>query len=220
MALPEYLCPRVETPPHIDRDDDPAWQAAPPVRLVLTETGEPATKETIIKMCWDDASLYLSYACEDADIFSSYTKHDDPIFNEEVCEAFLCPTGDLSTYFEINVSPRNVVFDAILSVSGGRRRTDVAWTCEGLRTAVTVDGTLDCRTDVDRGWTAQMAIPFRSLDRRTPELGEEWRGNLYRIERSPLEYQAWSPTLVDPANFHIPGRFGTIVFCEAGGRRY
>lgn len=213
-ATPIYLCPKVTTPPAIDGTlNDPIWQTAPPVRLVLTETGQPSTKETILRMCWDDDNLYISYACEDEDVWNDYTEHDDPIYNQEVCEAFLCPTCDLNKYFEINVSPRNVVFDAIIvPPSAPTGKTDLSWTCEGLRTVVTVDGTLDCRTDKDRGWTAQMAIPFESLATPIPTPGDQWRGNLYRIERNPLEYQAWSPTLVDPANFHIPSRFGTIIF--------
>jgi hypothetical protein len=41
--------------------------------------------------------------------------------------------------------------------------------------------------------------------------------NLYRIDLSPepVEFQSWSPTLVTPANFHVPERFGTITFVDA-----
>lgn len=215
QATPIYLCPKVATPPAIDGSlDDAIWQTVPPVRLVLTQTGQPTGKETIIRMCWDDDNLYISYACEDEDVWSTYTQRDDPIYNEEVCEAFICPSCDLTSYFEINVSPRNVVFDALIFSPKHEKgkKTDVSWDCEGLRTAVVVDGTLDCRTDKDRAWYAQMSIPFKGLDRPTPKLGEQWRANLYRIERSPLELQAWSPTLCDPPNFHVPDRFGTIIF--------
>ncbi len=211
---PTYHCPKVPAPPAVDGNpDDPAWQIGPPVRLVLTQTGDPASKETIVRMCWDDGYLYISYACEDQDVWSTYTERDDPIFNEEVCEAFLCPHGDLSNYFEINVSPRNVVFDSTIFIPGHPTgRSDAGWNCEGLRTAVRVDGTLDCRTDIDRAWYAQMAIPFVAVGRATPQPGEQWRANFYRIERTPLEFQAWSPTYVDPPSFHVPARFGTIVF--------
>lgn len=215
-ATPTYLCPKVAIPPVIDGNlDDEAWKSAPAIRFVLAQDGAAAKMETIARMCWDDDNLYISFACEDEDIFSSYTKHDDPIFNEEVCEAFLCPHGDLSNYFEINVSPRNVVFDSTIFVPGHPTgKSDAGWDCEGMQTAVVVDGTLDCRTDKDKVWYAEMAIPFGSLGRQAPKPGEQWRGNLYRIERNPLEFQCWSPTLRDPANFHIPDRFGTIVFAE------
>ena len=214
LATPVYECPKAATPPVIDGHlNDEVWQAVPPVRLVLTQTGGIASKETILRMCWDDDNLYISYACEDHDVWSTYTERDDPIYNEEVCEAFLCPYGDLSNYFEINVSPRNVVFDSTIFVPGHPTgKSDATWDCQGLRAAVVVDGDLDRHTDTDRAWYAEMAIPFIGLGRQTPRDGEQWRANLFRIERNPLEFQAWSPTLVEPANFHVPSRFGTIIF--------
>lgn len=213
-----YDCPKVSTAPIIDgKVDDAAWQIAPPVTLVLSETGKPATKKTIARMCYDDANLYVGFEGEDTDIYGTYMKHDDPVYNEEVCEVFVSPACDLHHYFELNVSPRNVVFDATVydPVAGHPTgATSHFWNCEGLRTAVYVDGTLDCRTDTDRGWSAEYAIPFAALGRSTPKPGERWRLNLYRIDLSPkpIEFQAWSPTLVTPAAYHVPDRFGTVFF--------
>lgn len=215
-TTPVYLCPKVTTPPVIDgKLDDAAWETAVPIVLVLSETGNPTTRKTVARMCWDDDNLYISYDCEDDDVWGTYTKRDDPIFEEEACEAFLCPTGDLNNYFEINVSPRNVVFDAtITDPMSLNRQALTSWDCEGLRTAVVVNGILDRHTGEDKGWSVEMAIPFKSLDRPTPKPGEQWRANLFRIERAPgvVEYQSWSPTFCDPANFHVPERFSTIVF--------
>ena len=217
-GIVSYRCPKVSTPPVIDgKLDDAAWELAPPIRLALSETGKPATKKTIARMCWDDANLYVSFECEDTDIWGTYTKRDDPVYCEEVVEVFASPTCSLSTYYEINVSPRNVVFDARIydPVAGHPSdQTTKLWNCEGLRTAVVVDGTLECRTDTDKGWSAELAIPFAGLDRSTPKPGERWRLNLYRIDLTPkpVEFQAWSPTLYDPAAFHIPERFGTVFF--------
>ncbi len=217
-----YRCPNVCTPPVIDgRLDDEAWKVAPPITLVISQTGAPATKKTIARMCWDDTNLYVSFDCEDADIFSTYMKRDDPVYNEEVVEVFASPNCDLKHYYELNVSPRNVVFDSTVydPVAGHPSgQTSHAWDCEGMRTAVCVDGTLDCRTDTDKGWTAEFAIPFAGLETSTPKIGQRWRLNLYRIDLlpEPAEFQAWSPTLVTPAAFHIPERFGTVFFgaCE------
>jgi len=220
-VTPIYLCPKVVTPPVIDgKLDDVAWEAAKPIVFVLSQTGEPAIMKTVARLCWDDDNLYIAYDCEDRDVWSTYMQRDDPIFNQEACEAFLSPTGDLTSYFEINVSPRNVIFDSTIFVPNHPTgKSDASWDCEGLRTAVQVDGTLESRSGSDKGWIAEMAIPFRGLGVPAPQPGEQWRGNLFRIERSPLEYQAWSPTLCSPVNFHVPERFGMIVFSDSGSRR-
>ncbi|MEN6519828.1 MAG: carbohydrate-binding family 9-like protein [Armatimonadota bacterium] len=215
-----YNCPKVNTPPIIDgRLDDDAWSHSEAVNLVLSEDGASASKPTRVKLCWDNDHLYLAFDCTDQDIWGTMFNRDDLIWNEEVVEAFLSPDGDLTHYYELNVSPRNVVFDTEISaltddppVFKGRKEWDIT----GLKTAVAVDGTLDDRNDIDRGWSIEIAVPFASLGRKTPKPGEKWRGNLYRIDLSPepVEFQAWSPTLISPANFHRPSHFGTIVFTE------
>lgn len=218
-GLSVYTCPKVANAPVIDgRLDDEAWKSAEPIRLVRAETGEPVTRETTAWMCWDDRNLYIAFDCIDQDIWGTYTKHDDYVFNEEVVEAFICPTCKLDDYFELNVTPRNVTFDGHIRMINREyppMDTIPGWECEGWQTAVIVDGTLDDRTDVDKGWTVEMAIPFASLDRKTPIPGERWRMNLFRIDLTPTpEYQAWSPTMVKPARFHVPERFGTVLFSD------
>lgn len=218
---PVYSAPRVAVPPVIDgRLDDEAWKTAPELGFVLSTTGEPVTKATKARMCWDDTHLYICWQSVDTDIWGTMTQRDDPIYREEVVEAFIDPDCDLLTYFEFNVSPRNVVFDAYIENPDGFNPsdgTDFGWNCEGIRSGVCIDGTLDDRTDTDRGWTAELAIPFASLGRQTPRPGERWRGNLYRIDLDPkpAEFQAWSPTLCTPPRFHVPARFGTIFFTAA-----
>lgn len=216
-----YTCPKVSPAPAIDGVlDDEAWARCPVVTLVDAQTGGPVTRKTTARMCWDDEYLYVGFECEDTDIWGTLTNRDDLIFQEEVVEVFIAPGGDLVRYLEFNVSPRNVVFDAFIVNPDGmnpNEETSFGWNCEGIRTAVAVDGTLDDRTDTDRGWTAEIAIPFAGLDRPSPRPGERWRLNLYRIDLTPppAEFQAWSPTLCTPARFHVPDRFGTVFFSAA-----
>lgn len=217
-SLPVYSCPRVSCGPVIDgRLDEAVWQGCPPVRLVLSTTGKPASRETVARMCWDERYLYIGFECEDTDVWGTLVNRDDPVYSEEVVEAFLAPECDLVHYYEINVSPRNTVFDGFIvnpSAWEPTDDTDFGWNCEGIRTAVMVDGTLDDRTDTDRGWSVEIAVPFAGLGRSTPRPGERWRANLYRIDLSPepAEFQAWSPTLASPPRFHVPTRFGTVFF--------
>lgn len=215
-----YKCRKVDSPPVINGVlDDEAWAYAQAIDLVHSEDGSPATKPTTAKMCWDNDNLYISFECIDQDIWGTMTKRDDLIWNEEVVEAFLSPDCSLTHYYELNVSPRNVVFDTEITASDDDPPAingKIEWDIAGLRTAVVVDGTLDIRDDIDNKWTVEIAIPFSSLGCTSPKPGEEWRGNLYRIDLSPepAEFQAWSPTLITPAAFHRPSHFGTVRFIE------
>jgi hypothetical protein len=237
--LPTLVCRRIAAPPALDGDlSKPPWPDIPPAPLVdATGRGAPA-QPTALRAAWTDTHLYLAFACEDRDIWGTYTQRDDALYEEEVVEAFLCPTGDLHRYVELEVSPRNVVFDARVHSPDLHRRTmavDTAWDCPGLVTAVRVDGTLrttgDGRrmTDVGRRspddpatqrpndrsrWSVEIAVPFAAFaEAGVPQPGAAWRANFYRIDRAePPEFTAWSPTLEIPANFHVPARFGWLRF--------
>ena len=65
------------------------------------------------------------------------------------------------------------------------------WDMPGLESAVHVDGTINDNKDRDRGWTAELRIPWRSLeplampDRRAlpPRDGDEWRMDFSRFNQ-------------------------------------
>jgi hypothetical protein len=181
--------------------------------------GAPPFKLTAFGACWDDTHLFVAFQMQDDDIWGNLTDRDDPLYDEEVVEVFISPTGDLREYYEFEVSPRDVVFDArVLSPDLHRAtmRVDTDWNCPGLRTAVQVRGTLDDRDDHDQGWSVELAIPFTAFpEASAPRPGVEWRANFYRIERGETaEFTAWSPTFERPANFHVPERFGVLRFEE------
>ena len=215
--VPIYECYRVSEPPTIDGNlDDKSWKAITPITpFLLATTATEATSETKASLCWDDTNLYVSFYCADNAIWGTLSKNDTPIFNEEVVEVFLKPDLSKETYLEFEVSPRNVLFDAAIRVA-----TDDAffiegrkWNCEGFRTAVVVEGDPVVKSENDKWWQVEMAIPFKSLGRQTPKQGEIWRANLYRIEHGDYdEFQAWSPTLTNPPSYHVPKRFGKLLF--------
>jgi carbonic anhydrase/acetyltransferase-like protein (isoleucine patch superfamily) len=218
---PTYRCRRIKTPVEIDGAlDEAAWKVAEPAGQFMLSSGSGAPKfPTEARLCWDETHLYVSFSCQDSDIWGTYLKRDEPLYDEEVVELFLCPSANLAHYFEFEVSPRNTVFDAkVFSPAGDRRMmvVDREWDAAGMRTAVRVSGTLDRRDDHDIGWIVEMAIPFKSLGLAgPPKPNEQWRMNLYRIERGEVtEFSAWSPTLKSPPDFHVPSRFGTLVFVD------
>jgi carbonic anhydrase/acetyltransferase-like protein (isoleucine patch superfamily) len=218
-SLPIYQCRRTRGEVQVNGAlDEAAWSAAtPPVEFCRAQDGAEPRFPTELRLCWDDRCLYAAFSCKDADIRGTLLEHDDPLYNQEVVELFLCPSGDLRHYYELEISPRNVLFDAkVFNPELDRRSMLVQkeWHAAGIRTAVGVAGTIEDPSDVDVGWIVEVALPFTDLGLDGPPApGMRWRANFYRIERGAVEeFTAWSPTLKTPADFHVPSRFGTIEF--------
>jgi hypothetical protein len=200
--------------------DDAGWVGVPRTSPLLLANGEGApTQSTEVRACWDAEYLYVSFACKDSDIWATLENRDDPIYDEEVVEVFLCPTGNLQHYYEFEVSPANVLFDAKVFSPKGDRATmlvDKEWNASRIQTGVRVSGTLNDRTAHDLGWIVEIGIAFSDLGLSgPPEPGTIWRANFYRIERGAVtEFSAWSPTFQEPAEFHLPACFGELVFVD------
>lgn len=185
--------------------------------LRLSDGSGDAVQRTAVRLAWDDAALYVRFDCEDRDAWGTFTRRDEPLYQEEVVEIFLAPGSAVpASYAELEVSPRGTLFDAWVENPDGRRETmrvDPAWECSGLRWET---GSTGVRED----WWTALAIPWAALAAnglRPASL----RANFYRIERprdgGPAEWSAWSPTLVDPPDFHRPARFGLLTLDPASG---
>jgi len=188
--------------------EDP-WAVPPGCERVAirraTDGGAPRLPTTIT--VYADACLNILFCAHDDGIVATYLGHDEPLYEEDVFEAFLAPAGG-SVYFEIEVNPLGTMFDArIESPEGVRRsmRADRGWECAGLFAAVR-------RTP--SSLESVLRVPFESLGVRVPAAGESWRANFFRIDRSPEgdEYSAWSPTMKQPPDFHLVAAFGVLRF--------
>jgi hypothetical protein len=91
---------------------------------------------------------------------------------------FLDPDGDGRHYAELEVSPHNVVVDLLIAAPGAGGPNARRWDITGLQTAIRRH---------ERGWVAEMAIPWSSLAAAgvtaAPRPGDQWRMGLYRIDR-------------------------------------
>ena len=115
VEIPVYPVYRAESQVKVDgRLDDPAWQRAPVIELVDCTTGKPPRYKTQARLLYDDQWLYVGFHCQDQDIWGTMTGHDEPIYDEEVVEIFIDPAGSLCTYYELEVSPLNTGFDALV----------------------------------------------------------------------------------------------------------
>lgn len=173
-------------------------------------SGLAPDQETTVAVWHDDVRLWVQFQCVDALPWATLTERDAPLFQEEVVEVFLDPFGDGEIYFEIEVNPLNTVMDLVLRKNRSGYVRDFSWQCDGLQTEVH-------RTTA--GWNAVLGIPFLSVSRKVPEIGEQWRVNFTRIDRPggpaagpDRELSAWSPTM--HGTFHVPECFGVLAFVK------
>ena len=241
--LPEYVCQRTVDTITIDgRLTETSWRRARSTPNFFVFNEAPSrTYQTYAKLLWDDNHLYIAFNCADPDVRATRKIRDDDIFNEDCVEFFMMEQyyGAKHNHFlEYEVNPYGTRFDAYnLGVFQGL----LDWDSRGWRSAVRVNGTLNNRSDTDRGWTVEMAIPFRDFyatvflnEERAkqnngwtkpwrPTAGDRWRFNLYRLKYTATgpRYWAWSPTHLYPnMGFHEIGRFGNLLFSmdAAGGK--
>lgn len=179
--------------------------------LVRAQDGAPPHQPTRLTLTADARALHVRFDCVDRDPWTTFGRRDEPLWQQEVVEVFLAPgESDPRRYVELEVSPAGVLFDAIVDHPTGHRRdlvADTFWDCPGLDWAAGLAA---------GGWWATLEIPWRSVLEALGEADEPgvWRANFYRVDRprngEPDEYSAASPTLVTPADFHRPERFGVM----------
>jgi|SRR6056297_2484190 len=206
----EIFCPNIK---YDIFENDNMWKDIPPAikRFHKADGSDPADYNTSLKTCFNKENLYFKFICNDNIILSEYKNKGDPVYKQDAVEVFLAPKTK-KRYFEIDISPKNVVYDALIknNLQGDQFEGDPQWTCRGLRTKV-IKKESDSTNFGD--WEALFSIPFKSLAAKRPEKRESWYANFYRIKRKPQEeFSCWQPTKTDPANFHIPKFFGRIIF--------
>lgn len=217
-TLPRYVCRWTDQPILVDGVlDESAWENAPVVTFLDATDGSPAVQGTEARILYNDTMILFSYSCVDSLITSTLTKRDSNLWSEEAVEAFISPTGDLSFYYEFEVNPLGALLDLTVKNNFNPDRGssgisgNYGWNSPGIQWAAHQE------KDGDQviSWSVEIAVPFADMDRSTPEPGEIWRVNLYRIDSggpTPDEFTAWSPTFKKPAAYHHPQYFGFLEF--------
>ena len=188
-------------------------------------------------MLWDDHYLYIGAELEEPDLQASLTEHDSVIFHDNDFEVFVDPDGDGLLYSELEINALNTTWDLLLPkpYRAGGPALD-GWELAGLKTAVKLDGTLNQPGDLDKGWTVEIAIPWKALAQTAstnfpPNRGDQWRINFSRVEWHwdavdgkyvkrpglPEDNWVWSPQGV--IDMHRPEMWGYIQFAERADER-
>lgn len=208
--------------PRIDGDlGDAAWGFAEETGALLEpRSGKEAPLEASAKMLWDDRYLYVGIGVRDLSLRASHRKHDEPLCEQDCVGLFLDPNSDGQSFFEIQLSPRGVVFDT--RHEAGREPTPsghVSWSSE-VRAAVRVQGELDDEV-ADRGYDLELAIPwhaFVTTNARTggaPRSGSQWAANLFVLDRQASGQRAAAWSASSDGDFQAPEHFGSVRFERA-----
>lgn len=229
-----YESPRASAPVRIDgKLDDAVWTRAPWTPEFVDIEGDARPKprfRTRAKMAWDDEYFYVAAELEEPHVWATLTQHDSIIFHDNDFEVFIDPNGDTLEYFEFEINALNTGWDLFLPKPyrfGGK--ADNGWEIPGLKTAVSIRGTLNDPRDRDEGWTIEIAFPWTAFGERArmpvpPRTGDVWRVNFSRVEwqheivlgsyqrvkGKPEDNWVWSPQ--GAINMHIPEKWGYVRF--------
>lgn len=198
--------------------DEEAWKLATPSMPFMTSNGSVSELTVTVKSVWDDTNLYFAFEVKDQHIGSTLKNRDDELWTQDCIEIYLDAKSDGNNYLEIQVSPANVVFDALFT---GHRtppwQEAKAHDIPGLKTAVHIDGTLNKDDDVDNGYSVEVAIPLASIPDFgdiPPTLGSTIRANFFRIDATGgkvIGASAFSPAGND---FHNLSKAGKVRFIQ------
>ena len=218
-ALPELRSNRtthIEIDGKLDEDDWQTAQASP--RFVDTMSGGTTEPNATVKTLWDDRHLYVGFEVADDFLKSDFANHDDHLWEADCVEIFVDPDGDGRNYFEMQISPKGIVFDT--RYDAHREPTTpghVDWQSQ-LRSAVTRRGNVgDDRPD--EGYTVEVAIPWTAFAVGTPpaampSAGDTWRLNFFVMDarQEGQRAAAWSAPRI--GDFHALQRFGRVTFVD------
>lgn len=239
-----YIAPRATAAVVIDGlADDAAWAevAWSGDYVDIRGAGWPQPRYyTRMKILWDDDFLYVAAVLQEPHLWATLLERDAIIYHDDDFEVFLDPDGDGLAYYELEINALGTEFDLFLDKpykDGGQ--ADIPWDMPGLKSAVFLHGTLNDPSDLDDGWSVEMAIPWADLRAPgsdeaggPPEVDDVWRVNFSRVEwplrvvdgryekdaeattgrPHPEDNWVWSPQ--GEINMHIPQRWGRLWFVD------
>lgn len=222
LAIPRYICKKISKSLNLTgKLDDPGWNKVESIFLVDAIHGGKGRFKTEVRVLYDDRFLYVGFRCEDDYIWGTVTERDGEIWNQECVEVFLNPANAGHQYYEINVSPKNIIYDSVILNNRTQKQPFAKfigfpeWNAAEMSTSVFAAGELDLPGG-GRGWTAEFAIPFNVLFGAAnipPKSGDVWRAGFFRIDspqQGQREHYVWVKTGREA--FHLPWLFGYLEF--------
>jgi len=180
--------------PKIDgKLDDECWKKAEKVTDFIQfepKLGEKPKEPTNVYILYDKENLYVGFECQKNDpnrVLGTQTKRDSEFFHDDFVEIFLDTYHDRRNCYSFAVNCIGTQVDRRIanegSMGGGgpmddrSRAWDCAWKAKSTKT--------------DKGWIAEMAIPFSEL--RFNKKGDNtWGINFWRGNQEFNERDTWA----------------------------
>ncbi|HIB03366.1 MAG TPA: hydrolase, partial [Candidatus Marinimicrobia bacterium] len=187
--------------------DDPVWEIAPVVTSFTQQTpdeGESISEKTEVRVMYSSEALYVAVVCFDSEperIVVSDTRRDASLKDSDSFRFILDTFHDKQNGYIFGTNPAGIEYDAQVNKEGqGGFNTGRQSVGAGGAFNLNWDAVWEVQTVVgDFGWSAEFAIPFKTL--RFKEIEEQqWGINFERVIARKQEDAYWIPI---PRQFNI-----------------
>jgi hypothetical protein len=178
--------------------DEAAWAEAPEAGDFIQlqpEKGKAASERTIVKIIYDDNTVYFGFWCYDSEpqkIAAQMTKRDADIRSDDSVYVLIDTFHDRRTCYYVSTNLLGTQWDGRITENG--RTFDSTW--DGIWKAAAR------KTDV--GWTAEFAVELSGIKYK-PGVNKTWGLSLGRGIPRKLEYSFWTGPLESPYKVSLFG---------------
>ena len=202
-AAPSFAAVASDEAPRLDGVvlGDPVWDVAAPAtgfRQTQPDEGAPASERTEVRVVFTESTLYIGVICYDrgaGSITIADSRRDASLDDGDSIQIILDTFLDRQSGFVFGTSPAGQEYDGqVVNAGEGRLgRSTTTSSGSGAGFNGNWDGVWEVRTAVsDVGWSAEFAIPFRTLS--YPARGvQTWGVNVQRNIRRRNEIVYWAP---------------------------
>ncbi|EMI46640.1 Transglutaminase-like domain protein [Rhodopirellula sp. SWK7] len=238
-------------------DESAWGSAATTAPFVDMVSGEPTQHETRASLLWDDENLYVGFNVVEPNVTAKFLERDSTIYYDNDVEIFIAGKDayyefEINAYGTVYEAffvwqdafandlyagdsqlqrghPRSQDFNGVgfTDHPRGKRIAFLGYDFPNFQSAVDIQGTLNNDSDIDEGWTVELAFPWKEMtalaagDQRSlpPQPGDQWRIELFRFnsyKTDPPEADSggWAAGMHGVWDSHIPEIFPVVTFAE------
>ena len=228
ISRPTAEAVRVQEGPVMDGNvlDEPAWQHAPVITGFWQEQpdeGHPASENTEVRMIFTNDTLYIGVMCFDREptsIIMTDSRRDADLEDTDSFRMIFDTYSDQQNGFVFGTNAAAMEYDGQVTNEGqgggGLRFNQQSGAGGGFN--LNWDAAWEVRTQVnDRGWSAEFAIPFKTL-RFPGGVHQTWGVNFQRNIRRRNERAYWAP-IPRQYNLYRLSLAGTVAGIQAPSLR-